>query len=309
MTEFEFLTTATVDDVVQRIGREQRVLTQRHPLISAQLDPHELATTLLASQHDVLVATRHGKVTGHLRGVTLTSADFGYSAWINPEGLSYDDVETLEALYARRASDWVDLGILRHYVWVPADRERVEPWQNLGFAAMHLRGSMPLSSASRRNFPSGYSMRRGSASDVETAIELDDILSEYQEGGPSFALGLSRESQRSDWLETLDDPDTFHVIVEYGGQAVAQALTFPVFERLGSFPASVHLSAVCVRREHRGSGVGAAMVDELMAQSQSEGFEYVETNWRVTNRQAHRFWLHYGFTPTYLRLHRAIGVG
>ena len=56
-------------------------------------------------------------------------------------------------------------------------------------------------------------------------------------------------------------------------------------------------------------GVGTAMVDAALANARAAGFAYVETNWRVTNRRARNFWLDFGFEPTYVRLHRTIGLG
>ncbi len=51
------------------------------------------------------------------------------------------------------------------------------------------------------------------------------------------------------------------------------------------------------------------MVDAALRDALNAGFEFVETNWRVTNRRARNFWLDYGFAPTYVRLHRTIGLG
>ena len=64
-----------------------------------------------------------------------------------------------------------------------------------------------------------------------------------------------------------------------------------------------------VAEGERGRGLGAAMVDHALAAARAAGFAYAETNWRVTNRGAARFWVARGFTPTYVRLHRTIGAG
>jgi ribosomal protein S18 acetylase RimI-like enzyme len=141
------------------------------------------------------------------------------------------------------------------------------------------------------------------------ALALDDHLHEAQEAGPSYALNLSTTSQRDEWIETLEDPETLHIIMEFEGQPIAQCASFPVPERTGSFPRSIHLSAVTVREEYRRLGVARSMVDHLLDLARLNGYAYAETNWRVTNRRAARYWETYGFTPTYLRLHRHVGVG
>ena len=55
--------------------------------------------------------------------------------------------------------------------------------------------------------------------------------------------------------------------------------------------------------------VGRAIVEELLSAAAQSGSRYAETNWRITNRVAARHWPRAGFTRTYVRLHRAIGVG
>ena len=94
------------------------------------------------------------------------------------------------------------------------------------------------------------------------------------------------------------------------GHAVAQCITFPLPPRRGSFDHTLHLSAVTVDAEHRHRrrrhGHGRRRASRRAA---SADFEYVETNWRVTNRRARNYWLGYGFEPTYVRLHRTIGLG
>jgi ribosomal protein S18 acetylase RimI-like enzyme len=152
-------------------------------------------------------------------------------------------------------------------------------------------------------------LRRGTIADLAIALELDDHLRLAQEEGPSYAFGLANTGQRDDWIETLEDPEVDYVIVEANGEPVAQCATFEVPERLGSFARSVHLSAVSVVEAHRQKGVARAMVDQLLIEARQAGYEYVETNWRVTNRRAARYWMNYGFTPTYVRLHRHVGVG
>jgi len=48
------------------------------------------------------------------------------------------------------------------------------------------------------------------------------------------------------------------------------------------------------------------LVDAALRKARVAGFEFVETNWRVTNRRR-ELWLDYGFEATYVRLHRTIG--
>ncbi len=308
MVSVEPLGPAHLDEIVARVVREQRRVNERHPLIDARVDARQLADSLRSSAPDTVVALRDGRVVGHLRGTLLASDVYGHGAWMNPEGLSYDDATVLEDLYVALANRWLAVGADRHYVWVPRD-ESVAPWLLLGFAYMHQRGTRVLAAVDPVALPTGYHLRRGGIDDLEIALALDEHLREFQETGPSYAFGLANTGQREDWIETLEDPEVTYVIVERDGVPVAQCSTFPVPERVGSFARTIHLSAVVVRHEHRRLGVARAMVDAVLHDARRDGFVYAETNWRVTNRRAERYWMTYGFTPTYVRLHRHVGVG
>ena len=309
MIVIESLRTETVDDVVARVVAHQRAVAQQHPFINSAVDDAFLVDALLSAAPDVFVASRDGHVVGHLRGTTLDSEVFGRSVWINPEGLSYDDDRVLEELYVAMANRCLADHATRHYVWVPDTTDEILPWLRLGFAFMHLRGSRRLDDLNVQMLPTGYSIRRGSIADLQIAMVLDDHLRAAQELGPSYALGLDDSSQRDDWVETLEDPTVYYVVVEVDGAPVAQCATFPLPERVGTFPHSIHLSAVTVREGHRRLGLARAMVDAVLANARDRGYTYAETNWRVTNRNASRYWMNYGFTPTYIRLHRNVGVG
>ena len=306
MITIESLRTEMIDEIVARIMDHQRLVAERHRMINGWVDDVVLADSLVASAPDTLVACRNGVVVGHLRGTLLDSDLFGQSAWINPEGLSYDDELVLESLYVAGADRWLSRGSHRHYVWVPNDE--VAPWLTLGFALMHQRGTKMIETTEPLGLPQRYTLRRGGIDDLAIALALDDHLDEAQSAGPSYSLHLSKTTQRDDWIETLEDPSVFHVIVEVDGAPVAQCATFALPERVGTFADSIHLSAVTVREEHRRLGVGRAMVNYVLDDAARRGFQFAETNWRVTNRRAARYWVNYGFEPTYVRLHRNVGI-
>ena len=250
-----------------------------------------------------------GTLRGHLYGALLANELHGNGVWIGPDGVSFDDTDVLAALYSVAGTRWIDRGALEHYVWTLDVPASTGPWYELGFARMHLRGVLALSTREERALAANYTLRRGGPADVDAAVALDDELDAAQRLGPSFSVGLQHSTKREELLETLLDPEVHHYVVEASGDVVAQCLTFPLPPRRGSFEHTLHLSAVSVRASHRGRGVASAMVDHALANARRAGFKYVETNWRVTNRRAQRFWRNYGFEPTYVRLHRTIGAG
>jgi len=297
-----------VDEVVALVVARLADDAGRNPFVNPVISLDLLAQSLRATSDACWVVDDDGRLTGHLYGALLESAEHGRGIWIGPDGASFHDTDTLGELYGVAGEHWIDSGALEHYVWTLDVPDATGPWYEMGFARMHQRGVIALDRDRSRPLAGGYSIRRGGAHEIELAVRLDDQLDRAQRSGPSFSIGLDRSSKREDLLEALEDPEVRHYVVDFGSESVAQCLTFPLPEMRGSFARTLHLSAVTVDVEHRGRGVATAMVDRALSDARRSGFEYCETNWRVTNRQASNYWRHYGFTPTYVRLHRTIGT-
>ncbi len=303
------LTLRDIDAVALRVQQKLENDAQRNNYVNPFFSTTQFADALGASLQSTWVAEDNDRIVGHLYGALLDSPEYGRGAWTGPDGVSYDNGDTLAALYGVAGSSWIDHHALEHYVWTLDVADATAPWFDLGFARMHLRGVLQLGAPRDHVLPPKYSIRLGDARDIELAVELDRVLDEAQREGPSFSLFVEHGSRREDLLDALDDPEVRHYVVEFEGLGVAQCMTFPLDTRRGSFESTVHLSAVAVRPEHQGHGVALSMIGQALNDARDMGFSYVETNWRITNRRAASFWLRYGFTPTYVRLHRSIAGG
>jgi ribosomal protein S18 acetylase RimI-like enzyme len=295
---------AVVERVEQRLDDDARI----NRLVNPSLDRGLLAQSLASATSATWVALEDDQVAGHLYGAVLESSSYGRGAWTGPDGSSHDSTDVLADLYAQSGQSWFDQGALDHYVWTLDHPSRTGPWHELGFARMHQRGVLELTSRAARRLPPQYRLRPGSLADLEVGLELLGEIDRAQARGPSFAVNPSRANDRADLEETLADPEVDLLLVECDGDAVAQLITYPLPAQRGSFERTAYLSAVAVREAHRGRGVASALVDAALAAARANGFDHAETSWRVTNREAARFWRSYGFTPTYVRLHRRIGA-
>lgn len=297
-----------VDAVVSRVRRQLEDDARHTPLVNATFSEEFFSRALSDALEKTWVAVEHGDVVGHLYGALLDSTEHGHGAWVGPDGVSFDDADVLAALYTYAASTWLERGASEHYAWVLDDAARTTPWYDLGFARMHARGVLALSEARDHTLPGGYVLRRGGPDDLALALELDAVLDDAQRQGPSFSV-VNHASRPDELLEALEDDEVHHYVVELDGEGVAQCLTFPLDVRRGSFEHTLHVSAVSVRPAHEHRGVARALIDRALNDARAAGFLYAETNWRVTNRRAATFWVRYGFSPTYVRLHRTIGSG
>jgi len=297
-----------IDHVVESVAVRFATDAARNSLVNPVISHEGLAEAFASTNDATWVAERDGHITGHLHGALLENSDHGRGIWVGPDGVSFDDVDTLAELYGEAGTRWIGEGALEHYVWTLDHPDVTGPWYDMGFARMHQRGVLVLDVPRRALLAEGYSIRRGGADDLDLAVELDAELDAAQHLGPSFSIGHDHSSKRDDLLEALEDPEVHHYVIERDGVGVAQCLTFPLPPIRGSFDDTLHLSAVTVREGHRGRGIATAMVDIALNDASAAGFGHVETKWRVTNRRAANHWRHYGFTPTYVRLHRTIGT-
>jgi GNAT superfamily N-acetyltransferase len=309
VTTIRQLDAGDVEHVVRRITNRLFDDALIEPLVNPVTDTALLARSLLEAKGQTWVAEQDDGIVGHLYGALLDNETYGHGVWIGPDGASFINTDVLSDLYSVAGARWIEHGALEHYVWTLDDLATTQPWYELGFARMHMRGVLELNRLRTHALPEGYRVRRGDSRDLDIAVALDDELDAVQMVGPSFSIGLSHVGKREELLETLEDPEVHHYVVDGTDGAVAQCITFPLPPRRGSFADTLHLSAVTVHADHRHMGVGTAMVDAALNDAFMAGFAYVETNWRVTNRRARNYWLAYGFTPTYVRLHRTIGNG
>lgn len=308
MTTVTLISPDDFDVVADRVLAGLADDASRQPMVSATADRAELEGALESAAANTWVARRDGSIVGHLSGVRLDAPEYGSGAWVSPDGVSADDLDALADLYAVAGAAWIADGAVEHYVWILDDTARTSPWFELGFARMHQRGVRRLDGAARAPLAPGVRVRVGGPGDLDAAVALSAALDRAQALGPSFSR-VAPGDDRAELAEALDDPDVTHYLAERDGAPVAQCMTFPLPDRRGSHPGTVHLSAVSVAEGERGVGLGRGLVEHVLARESAEGFEYAETNWRVTNRGAARFWVARGFSPTYVRLHRTIGAG
>ena len=197
-------------------------------------------------------STTTGRIVGHLYGALLGDRTYGDGVWIGPDGVSFDDPDVLAASTAQPAPSGSQRGALEHYVWcVDDDSRRLDPgtiWASractcAACSALGERGASDLPPAATR-FVAAASAdldRRGRAR--RRARRRPDA------SGPSFSIRPDHATKREELLETLEDPEVHHYVVEHDGRVVAQCITFPLAARgVVRSSSTLHLSAVTVAR-------------------------------------------------------------
>lgn len=254
------------------------------------------------------VATEGGEVVGYLLG-SRRDDGIGPHVWSDSAGHAVRGPELIRDLYAVAAERWVADGLTRHFVYVPAMRDLVEPWLRLSFgisaaqAAMETRPAVPPAPGAT------IAVRPSTPEDTPVAAAFDRQLSLHLQQSPSFS-GLAVPDDQEyldDWRNLHEEPEYTHFVAEQEGRIVGHLLLYRRPEGdLRVPPASIDIGNALTEAGVRGSGAGVALTDHAIGWAHEHGYEILITDWRMTNLLASRFWPRRGFRETFLRLYRSI---
>jgi ribosomal protein S18 acetylase RimI-like enzyme len=296
----------------EHVDGAARILAERHtahlevePLLPHVTDFRAQVETERADGSGA-VAVAGGEVVGFLLGKHRADP-FGPHIWSHVAAHAVREPELARDLYAVAAARWVDEGLTRHFVFVPAMRELVEPWLRLTFgisAALAARETAPEPGPDL-----GITIRQSTPHDLRDCARLDRMLPLHLRESPSFSeieVG-SEEWFVDDWRGTWEDETMTHFVADQGGEIVGHMLLYRRPEGdLRVPPNSIDLADALTEPGIRGSGVGVALTAHALNWAHEHGFRTMITDWRMTNLEASRFWPRRGFRETFLRLYRSI---
>ena len=252
------------------------------------------------------VAVEAGEVVGYLLG--NRREDFlGPHIWSHVAGHAVRDPELVRDLYAAAASRWVEAGLTRHFVFVPAIRELVEPWLRVTFgisAALAARETSP-----DEEVGDGVAVRLSTPEDTPVAAAFGRVLAQHLTEPPSFSFFTppSEQEYLDEWRNVHGEPEFTHFVAERDGRVVGHVLMYRRPEGdLRVPPGNIDLAAAATLDDVRGTGVGLALTSHVLAWAHEEGFRSMTADWRSVNLLSSRFWPRRGFRPQFLRLYRAV---
>jgi ribosomal protein S18 acetylase RimI-like enzyme len=304
MTVVRKLRQGDTSAVVDRIARQLSNDASRHTLVNPDLDLTVLHDTIVHATSATWVALDGDDIVGHLFAAVLRDHE-RRAAWTGPDGVSFDDPSILESLLRPAIRAWRSQGAIEHLVWALDDDDRLDPWRQLGYHAISVRGVMDLEYVGDAALDTSLRLRLATSQDIDAILHLDHIIDVAQGDESSLSRKIRRHNRR-EIRHLLDDPDVEHYVLERVDRIVAQAVTYPSPARRGSFEHTLHLSGVAVDSQLQGRGIASAMLNEILRRARARGVSHVEAQWRVDNVQASSFWPAYGLEPTYVRLARRL---
>lgn len=306
---------------VRLVPFEERHLPEAAALLADRHRRHRLVEPLLPDVDDFEAQVERDWRRGGASGAVVLDGDdvagyligypredpHGRSLWIDLAGHAAREPELVRDLYRGAAEAWVEAGLTRHMVFVPALRELVEPWFRLSFGA-----SAALAARETAIEPepeTGVVVRASVPDDLERVAIFASELYRVNAASPSFS-GLTvptPEESAEEWSDTWDDPRFTHFVAERQGEIAGELLLYRRPEGdLRVPPSSIDLAHAATEPTLRGAGVGLALTAHALSWAHAHGYGAMITDWRMTNLLASRFWPRRGFRETFLRLYRSI---
>ena len=289
------------------------------PLLPARFeDPakaaEEIRTAWSRPDASGAAAIRDGRLVGYLIGAPREVEIWGDNVWVEAAGHAAEEAEDVRDLYAAAAERWFDEGWRRHYALVPAtDAGLVDAWFRVGFGQQQAHAVREVPAGLKPRAPDGFEIRAPREEDIEALIAVDLALPAHQRSSPVFSeRPLPSEKEiRSEWHSTLAGDDEKVLIGLREGRPVACWSTAAAglsvhYHGLMEPDRSCYLAFASTLPEARGSGIGVALTDAVLAAAAEDGYAAMVTDWRVTNLLASRFWPQRGFRTAFLRLYRSI---
>jgi GNAT superfamily N-acetyltransferase len=214
------------------------------------------------------------------------------------------------ALFASLAEQYRSADITDHFAHVPAGDPAIESaWAMLGFGRDHaaaIRDLRPL-----HHLPSGnVSIREATPEDLDIVDRLVDEEARYHAGSPIFRPYLrdqTREAVRSALAESLGAPDRVHLLArvkdtDIGVIEIGPGRGSPLYIPEGA----AYIGDTAVLERHRGTGVGAALVDAALGWGREHGYLAATLHFAAANALSGSFWTSLGFEPAMWHLRRRL---
>ncbi len=199
--------------------------------------------------------------------------------------------------YPEAAARWVDDGVVDHYAYVGADD--LWDWLRLSFAIQQVYAEIATRDVEDAIVPVGVEIREGGVEDIEHALALANLIHDVQVASPVLSWYPDEDdaTMRADWLASLDRDH--YLLALRSGRPVGMALVAtraPVAE----------LVVMATVPDERGVGSGLALLALVAEVAAREDCTSIETDWRIANPYASRFWPARGFETVAYRMVRHV---
>lgn len=263
-----------------------------------------------------LAALSEGKLLAFLVGCPAVNAIRGRHVWIHPAGIGVDpscSLEILRDLYARLGAIWVKNGFFDHFVLTLAEQDWLEPWLKLGFGYEQAHALLDLDKLDTSNLSINPRLivRTAQQKDRSVVQSFSRIIPRAHADAPVWGVALPEDLPEiyEGYGELLDEEGTtiWLAFLDENPVGIQVYRTLPDEGTNLLIPSkSTRLTVASTIESARGMGVSSTLLACGLEDARSKGFQYCETDWRVTNLLSSRHWPRLGFSPVAYRLVRKV---
>ena len=307
------------------IAAQLLVHQNQHILLRFPLLPERI--TQMDATHDFLsalfqkpdsrgmVLLENGKLTAYMLGSYNENPFFGRHCWVPFGGIALPTInlqQIFRHLYAATGSQWIQDGVLNHYLVCPD----IPAWQQAAFS---------LSFGQEQAYAVASIKDQREEPTIPAGIEIRAVLPE--DANQLFANGhwIAAHLNKSPVWEPVpqqhldailpeyaklanDDTSTTMVAVD-GEKIVGCVVLYTVDvgpDHLLGVPSAGEFAAAAIDPAYRKRGVGKALFTRLINEARLQKFETLFTDWRTTNLAAASYWPGFGFETFAYRLLRRV---
>ena len=204
-------------------------------------------------------------------------------------------------MYELLGEKWVRNGCFAHAVTIFAhDQDAVNAWfwSHFGMACVDaVRGVEPIGATVHDD--KDFYIRQATLSDLESVATLKELHSRYMAESPIFMPAVDLSGLRERVEKWMSQESHFVYLAFRGDKPIAYMQWEPSYKNASFIitdPKTASVTGAFTLEEHRGGGVGSALLDEVLRAARARGFERCSVDFESHNIYGSRFWLRY-FQP------------
>ncbi|HAF61161.1 MAG TPA: hypothetical protein DCK95_02415 [Anaerolineaceae bacterium] len=300
-------------------ARSKQILID-FPLLPSHIVEQERTVTFLnalleRSESSGMVMLEKGRMIGYILGYYDQNLFFRRHVWVPFGGLALseaDEYQQLRTLYAAVGDNWIQDGVLNHYLVCPA----IQEWQRAAFSLSFGQEQAYAVVSSTEEQPEGLPPQGITIREVQPA-DANQLASNGHWISAHLNTAQVWEPVPQEHLAEVlpgyaeladDDTSTTWVALD-GEKLVAYVAIYTVdigaIHYLGT-PKAAHFAVAATHPDYRKRGIGRALFTHILNVAHQQGYEQVFTDWRTTNLEADRYWPTFGFSPFAYRLLRRV---
>ncbi|WP_108672495.1 GNAT family N-acetyltransferase [Peribacillus acanthi] len=257
-------------------------------------------------------AYKENKLVGYILAEIKFDEARGKHVWVSYEGLAIhsDEPENLlRVIYSEASKLWLHNGCFNHYVIVPAgNRKYANAYQNLSFGYEQEHAILEINKYKPFHDVERVQVRTGNQEDGEIMGTFSDIILSFQNDSPVYSPVLPETVSQFEqgYKGIVDEEVGLLLIAESSGLPTGFQVYYDCPSNWITPTGTIELGVAGTLPAQMGTGVGKKLMNEAIILLKEKEYQYILTDWRITNLASSTFWPKCGFEPIYHRMQRTI---